>query len=218
MEQRRTILDVLAATDAELAHAQPDPNHRYTVDEFFHWTKRYEGRLEYEAGVITAMVGGTPAHALVIGNTTIALGRRLKKPCRLYNGDLHVHIDTADAYKHPDLAIVCTKPEAGGSMFNVRTKLNPRVLVEVLSPSTEKEDRTHKFDLYQQVPGFEEYVLIDPEMRRVETLRRAGDGGWSLMYWMGTAASARIRSLNLDLPLSEIFDGLDKDASDVGMP
>src|SRR5205823_1714677 len=131
---------------------------------------------EFRDGEILAMSGGSPQHALIAMNVGAELRNRLKdKSCRPYGSDLRVRISGRDQTVYPDISVICGRIEYDADDQAGHTVLNPRLIVEVLSPSTEAYDRGDKFAAYREVPSLAEYVLVS-----CETFYRQADGGWTL--------------------------------------
>ena len=189
----------------------PVEQHRhYTVEEYLRLEEDSLEKYEYRDGEIVAMAGGTPDHSLILANVIGELRARLKgKPCRLYESNLRVKDPRKVLYHYPDATIIC-----GPALFEAQdakksTVINPRVIVEVLSPSTEGYDRGMKFSRYREIESFEEYVLITQEEPSIETFLRQPDGTWSLAAYNGRDAIAKIRCLGIDLPLAEVYAGVE---------
>jgi Uma2 family endonuclease len=124
----------------------------------------------------------------------------------VYTSDLKVASQRRRQITYPDGSIICGPPEilpAAGSERDVVT--NPRVLIEVLSPSTEHYDRTTKFDLYRDIPTFEEYVLVEQRSPRIETYRRFEDGSWRFEAFVGLDATATIAAVAVRIPLAQVY-------------
>jgi len=139
------------------------------------------------------------------------LGNALKgKPCRVYGSDLQVKAGRKAFYLYPDLSIVYGPTEFDPHQKGKRrTVTNPRVVVVVLSPSTERHDRVEKFELYRDIESLEEYVLISQDSPMVEVFQRLGDGGWRFDVARGIDATMRLRSVGIEVPLAEIYAGVE---------
>lgn len=136
-------------------------------------------RHEFLDGQVWAMTGGTPRHAKIKTNLTVALGRQLGDgPCQPYDTDLRLRVPESGLATYPDLSVVCgdlqTHPEDANAL------VNPTLLAEVLSPSTEGWDRGDKFAHYRSIPELQHYLLVSVETQRVEHFRRQQDGSWRL--------------------------------------
>ena len=206
MDGTQTIHDVMSASLDDLRHAQPDPARTYTVEEYFRWDAVHEGRLEYIAGRIDAMAGGSEPHALVCTNIAALLHRALEDgPCRVYGSDLHLGVRAMDAYRHPDVTVVCDEPDEGPEQPRPDICTNPTVIVEVLSPSTEGDDRGIKLREYTSLPSLREYMLVDHRDLHVDIFSRREDGTWVYQPTDGIDAVAHLPSLDLKLEHRRIF-------------
>jgi Uma2 family endonuclease len=182
------------------------PTRHYTVDEYLQLERDATEKHEYRDGQIIAMAGATYTHVLIVTNLIQSLANRLDGTgCRPLANDLRVRAQRSASYAYPDVAVVCGEPEFDPTDESGMTVTNPRVVIEVLSPSTELTDRTEKFARYIRMESLEEYVLIAQDKPRVESYYRQPDGTWSFAYAEGLETVVRIRSLKLDLPLREIY-------------
>ena len=146
-------------------------------------------KSEYLNGQVYAMAGASRAHNLIAGNTSSGLHVQLStRTCEVYASDMRVKVRPTGLYTYPDVVVVCGEPRFENE--DLDTLLNPTVLVEVLSPSTEGYDRGEKFAHYRQVASLKEYVLIAQNCVRVEHYLRQGT------KWLSTEFSARDDSLN----------------------
>jgi Uma2 family endonuclease len=184
------------------------PTRRVTVEEYLAFEREAKDRHEFINGQIVAMAGGTRRHARICDNVLIATQTRLRgTKCESYSASLRVKIEATGNCTYPDLSIVC-----GDQRFqDIRedTLLNPRLIVEVLSPSTERHDRGWKFKNYQLIPSFEEYVLVSQDEPRVERFLRQGDVGWLMTHVEGLNSSVRFESVGCELSLREIYEGVE---------
>jgi len=179
---------------------------KLTVQEYFALDAASERPLEYHDGEIFQMVDATPQHARISSNTTFSLAKRLEgTPC-FGNTNLNIRT-TGRNYVVPDITVVCgnviPSPESRNSV------VNPKLIVEILSPSTADFDHGGKFDLYCQLPTFEEYVLIAQDKPKVEVFTKESETRWILTKYDGIEATIRLESLNLDLPAAEIYTGVE---------
>jgi len=183
------------------------PREYLSPEEYLLLERRAETKHEYIDGVILAMVGGTPTHSQISSNAIIALGTQLRgRPCIVYNSDLKVRMAKLQAYVYPDVTVVCGTPQFGESERDVL--LNPLLIVEVLSPSTEHYDRTGKFLRYQRIPNFAEYLLIAQDRSLVELCSRQADGMWEWGAVEGLEATIAIPSLDCTLALADIYNNV----------
>lgn len=188
--------------------AIPIEKRRFTREEYFEQEERALEKHEFHDGEILAMSGGTYEHSLITANLVGEIRNRLKgTSCRVLESNLSVRA-TATSYLYPDATIVCGEPSFDAADAKRRTILNPRVIIETLSPSTEAYDRGAKFALYRQIETLEEYVLLSQTEARVETFWRREDASWLFRAWDGRQAVARFHSVGVDLPLSEVYVGV----------
>ncbi len=181
----------------------------YTLTEYLDLEVEADERHEFHDGEILAMSGGSYRHAKIAMNASIAIGNRLKgKPCQPLGSDMRVRIPKRLNYVYPDISIICGPPEFDVDDPRKRTIINPKVIIEVLSDSTERYDRHGKFELYRRNPPIEEYVLISQARPSVEAFLRQPEGAWLLHPYSGMEAQAILRSVDLTIPLSEIFEGI----------
>lgn len=169
------------------------------------------------AGEVVAMAGGTPMHALIGANTIIAVGKRVEGgSCRVYTSDLRVRTPTFRSqsgfkglYTYPDATVVCGKLELDNLGKKTDTLLNPTLLVEVLSESTASHDRGKKFERYAEIESFREYVLVSQDEPVVTVFLRRDNGDWRISHHRGLDAIARLDSIDVDLPLAEVYAGVE---------
>lgn len=187
---------------------QSVPKHRVSSVEYLARERAAEAKHELVNGEIVAMSGASPVHNLI----TMNLGRRLgelvaAKPCVVLSSDQRVHVPATGLFAYPDLTVVCGRPELHPE--DDHTLVNPMVIVEVLSESTEAYDRGAKFAHYQSIASLEEYVLVSTGEKRVEHYRRQGSGQWLLTVHVGDEARVAFPALGGDLPLSSVYEKVD---------
>lgn len=184
------------------------PHQHYTFAEYLARERFAEYRSEYFQGEIFAMAGGSRRHARICDNLVARMLEKLRGgPCHPYSSSLRVKVEATGLTTYPDLSIVC-----GEEKFDDQEKdtlLNPRLIFEVLSPSTERYDRGRKFNNYKQIPTLEEYLLISQTDPRVERITRQGDIGWVLAVTLGLDATVDFPTLGCSLSLAEIYEGVD---------
>jgi Uma2 family endonuclease len=182
---------------------------QYTVDEYFQLEEKSVEKHEYHNGEIFCMAGGTSEHSAIIMNAAIALGNALKgSPCRLYDSNLRVAASTKSRFVYPDIHVVCGPPQHDPRDTTRGTTLNPRVVIEVLSKTTEAYDRGRKFEFYRDVESMQEYVLISQREPVIETFLRKGHGDWAIATARGLEASVKLQSLEITIPLLDVYDGI----------
>jgi len=176
---------------------------RLTPEEYLAKERAAEQRHEYAGGEVFAMAGGTREHALIAVNFVSALHAALiERPCEVYNSEMRVKIPTTTRYVYPDAAVACGGPKFEDEVRD--TLLNPLLIVEVLSDSTEAYDRGDKFAQYQTIPSLQEYVLASQKSPRVEIFRRLPDGTW-LLRIAGPGARVSLESVQCEIAVDRAY-------------
>lgn len=162
--------------------ASAAPRIRMSEDEYLAFERASEERHEYIDGEIFAMCGGSGAHSEIGSGFNRVLGTALlSRRCKVYTPHLRIYIPASRRYVYPDVSVVCARPEFKGDKNDIL--LNPRVIVEVLSPSTEDYDRDDKFTHYKTIPSLAHYVLASQEKPLVEVFTRQQDGSWTCVKY-----------------------------------
>ncbi len=181
---------------------------KFTPAEYLTLERSASYRSEYFQGEIFAMAGGSPRHSLIQTNLTAELRQALKGArCTAYNSDLRILVHPTGLYTYPDASIVCGPLELADGQQDV--VLNPTVLFEVLSDSTEAYDRGQKFGHYRQIESLREYVLVSQSEVLVERYQRNPDNTWTLTESRGIDAQLSLNSVGITIPLLEIYDKVD---------
>ena len=183
--------------------AQREPQHM-TVDEWRELERTNpDAKYEYIDGQVYLMSGGSLAHSRITSNTLRAIEDALASDsCFVYNSDASVRL-AESRYTYPDISVSCD-PEDQPTTEKLQVQV-PRVVIEVLSDSTEGKDRIRKANLYHECPTIQEYVLIATKYQAVEVQRRAGDD-WTL-HLFGPGDEIELTSLGIRFPLSILFRG-----------
>jgi Uma2 family endonuclease len=180
--------------------AQQQP-HRYTVEEWRALLDSSDTKYEYRDGWIVAMAGGSAAHARIAMNVARILEDGLGEgPCLVYSSDLAVRLSPTE-YRFPDATVTCD--ERDRPTRDLREIQAPRVIVEVLSESTEQEDRTAKFTLYRACPTVEEYMMVATRAQGVEVYRRSGDAWLYRSY--GPGAAVDLASIGVTFAVDQCY-------------
>jgi Uma2 family endonuclease len=180
---------------------------RFTVEEYFDVEARTEYKNEYYHGEIFAMAGATIAHNDIVANLITAIGERLRgTPCRVMPSDTRIKCRT-NLYTYADSLIVCGEREVL-KYQKLETLLNPRVVFEVLSESTESYDRGKKFEHYQTIESFEEYVLVAQDRPHIDHFVRQSAGSWRLTMIDGLESKLKLATVGCELPFQVIFEGV----------
>lgn len=178
-----------------------------TPQEYLVWERKAESRSEYHDGVIVAMAGASWEHGIIIGNIQTELNIQLREtPCATITQDLRVRVPECNKYYYPDVVVVCDEPQFEDTEQD--TLLNPTLIVEVLSPSTERKDRGEKFHCYQTLNSFTTYVLVAQEEPRVECFTRQSDGSWRYERAIGLDASLTLTAIGCTLRLADLYTRL----------
>lgn len=179
-----------------------------TPDEYLAAERLSEYRSEYLDGGVYPMTGGSVSHILIAGNVTTEFIVQLRaRPCRVLAIDLKVRMPDSRKFFYPDVTVVCGDLEFHDNRRDII--LNPTLIVEVLSPSTEAFDRGAKFESYQAIESLKEYVLVAQDKPRVEQFVRRGDGKWSYAAVEGLESSLALPSIECTLNLSAVYDKVD---------
>lgn len=177
---------------------------RVTPAEYLALERQAEHKSEYLDGEIFAMTGASRRHNLICLNIGAELRAQLKqRPCEVYTSDMRVKVNATGLYTYPDVVVVC-----GGPSFEdaeVDTLLNPTLLVEVLSKTTEDYDRAGKFEHYRALESLREYVLVAQQRYHVMHYVRRPDGAWLLTETSDINSSLHLPSINCDLVLAEAY-------------
>lgn len=165
-----------------------------------------EIKHEYLDGHIYAMTGASDRHNAITGSTYYALyGQTRKRPCRVYSESMRVRVSATGAYAYTDIAVVCGEPRFAEGI-QPDTLLNPQVIIEVLSKSTEHYDRGEKFQHYRQLESLQEYVLIAQNNPYIEHFRRNDDDTWTLTDVTGLDDVLKLPTINCTLTLADVYE------------
>lgn len=182
------------------------PKTQLTLDEWLEGERSSQDEwYEYVAGEVFAMSGGTAEHYQLIMNISGTLWSQAKtRPCKVYGQGMRLKVQAADAGKYPDLMALCSEPEFHDGRRDML--LNPSLIVEVLSPTTEGYDRGEKFALYRQIPSLQEYLLVAQDRVAVELYTRAEHGQWLFTAFDDAQAEVTLPSIGCELALAEVYD------------
>ena len=179
----------------------------YTFEEYLQLAESSNIKLEYIDGEIFAMAGGSLEHARRITNIARLLGNQLlDERSAAFTAKLRVRVLATGLATYPDLAVICGQPELDPADPAQHTATNPRVLVEVLSPSTEQYDRNEKLAHHQRIPSLAEVVLVPHDARTVEVFRREPQGSWSHHVAL-SGETAPIASIGCVLEVDRVHAG-----------
>jgi len=174
-------------------------------EEYLRLERQAEYKSEYLNGEIFAMSGASRQHNLITVNIARELSQQLKgRPCETYATDMRVKVRSNTFYTYPDVTVVCGEPQFEDK--EVDTLLNPTLLVEVLSQSTERYDRIAKTSYYRTIDSLQEHLLVAQHEVRVEQYLRQPDGQWSQMQYTSAGDLVQLTSIDCALKLSDVYD------------
>ena len=177
---------------------------RYTAEEYLALERKAEYKSEYVNGHIIAMSGASRQHNLIAGNIYREISIQLRgHPCESYINDMRVRVSETGLYTYPDVVAVCGDIRFADGQTD--TLLNPTVIVEVLSSSTEAYDRGDKFAHYRRLESLQDYLLVSQETVRVEHYVRQGEK-WVLSEANALTDTVHLTSIQCDLVLGDIYD------------
>lgn len=179
----------------------------YMLDEYLAREARSLYKHEFYNGKIVRMAGAKARHNQIAANVTSALKyalRPLPRKFIVYNSDQKVYIESENVGVYPDAAVVCEEPQ----FWRGREDLivNPLLVVEVLSRSTASHDKSGKFLLYEQLPSFREYILVEQNYSRVESWFRLTENQWDKTTQTDIKSSIELRSVGVSIALNEIYE------------
>ncbi|MCW3062263.1 MAG: hypothetical protein JWQ02_4084 [Capsulimonas sp.] len=188
----------------------------YNPEEYLTMERQAEFRSEYISGEIFAMSGASLQHTDITLNVGGELRAQLKgKPCRASVSDLRVQVENAAMYTYPDIVVTCGEPQFVDA--HVDTILNPTLIAEVLSPSTETYDRGEKFLYYRRISTLKQYLLISQKRPLVEIYTRLSDDSWNLTEVSDSTGVVSLDCIGCKLPMSEIYDRVEFPLSHKGI-
>jgi Uma2 family endonuclease len=180
------------------------PHARLTEEQYLAVERAAEFKSEYYDGYMYAMAGASASHTQITVNLAGELRAALRqKPCGVMANDLRVRVPPSRIYTYPDVAVVCGPMQFADDQKD--TLLNPTLLIEVLSTSTETHDRSTKFDCYAEIQSLQEYALISQFKPRVEIFRRQPSNQWLYLKITGLDSSCTFESVSATIPLAEIY-------------
>ncbi len=176
-----------------------------TPADYLSFERQSDVKHEYFRGELFAMAGASRQHARIAVNLAyLFVGQMKGRPCDVFSGDMRVKVSPTGLYTYPDASVVCGRPRFEDKELDVL--LNPTVIVEILSKSTEAYDRGEKFAQYRTLDMLTDYVLISQDRPLIERFTRQPDGGWLLTESAGLDAAMPIESIQCLLPLAEVYD------------
>jgi Uma2 family endonuclease len=184
------------------------PESFLTPEQYLEIDRKTEFKSEYYQGETFARAGAREAHNLIVWNLAAELHRQLRdRPCRAYLADMRVQVNATNLYAYPDVSVVCGEPQFLDDARD--TLLNPSLIVEVLSPSTEAYDRGRKFEAYRSVVSIKDYLLVSSERVSADLYSRQPDGRWLLAAASSMEDSLALESIGVRLVLADLYEKVD---------
>ena len=181
---------------------------KYTLQEYLELDAKSAERLEYWQGEIFSMSGASEEHAEIEGNLMAFLKPKMRAVgCRIFPADMRIKVPSMPPYRYGDLSALCDKAqfeEIGG----VDALLNPALIIEVLSSSTEAYDRGDKFTHYKSIPSFCEYLLVAQHRPHISQFVRQNDGSWLQREYNDLQDVVKLSTSDCELPLSEVYQNV----------
>ncbi|HMD71178.1 MAG TPA: Uma2 family endonuclease [Bryobacteraceae bacterium] len=188
------------------------PKTYLTPEQYLEIERAAEFKSEYFQGEMFAMAGAKWAHNLLVGNLIASLHEQLRsRPCAVLPSDMRVRVSRSDLYTYPDVVVVCGEPKFLDDRRD--TLLNPTVLIEVLSPSTEAYDRGRKFEQYRTIESLSEYLLVSSDRVQAELFTRQADGRWLLTAAGGMEGALEFQSVGCRIGLRDVYEKVDLTAA-----
>ena len=176
-----------------------------TPEQYLELERKAEFKSEYYDGEIFAMSGVNRKHDDIVSQLLLLIGQHLRgKNCRWHTSDMRVLVVPGGLYTYPDLSVVCGSRQFADSQLDTLT--NPALLVEVLSPTTQRYDRGDKAKLYRGIDSLQELLLVAQDRYEVELYRRQPDATWLIVEAKGLESSIELTSISYTLRLAELYE------------
>jgi Uma2 family endonuclease len=176
-----------------------------TAEEYLEIERKAEYKSEYYQGEMFAMTGASFTHNLLVGHLLREFGQQLRsRPCSVLPSDMRVRVSRTGLYTYPDVVVLCGEPRFPDEQKD--TLLNPSLLVEVLSPSTEAYDRGRKFHHYQSIESLGQYLLVATDRIHADLFTRQADGSWVLTSASRMEDSLDLPSVGCRLTLADVYE------------
>ncbi len=184
------------------------PRQKYTPAEYLALERQSTEKHEFLNGEIFLMSGAKKEHVRISANIVRHLGNQLDgKPCELYGSDMRVRVSATGLYTYPDVSVACAPQEFEDAEVDVL--LNPRVLIEVLSPTTERRDRNFKFHHYQQIPSVSEIIFVTQDAPNVERYIRVPGALWQFDPVTELDGTVALDSIGCTLTMAQIYQDVE---------
>ncbi len=180
------------------------PKTYLTPEEYLEIERKAEYKNEYFNGETFALAGTSKEHNIIAGNLITELKSQLRgKPCEVFFSELRVKVPSANLYTYPDIIVVCGEQKFEDKKFD--TLLNPTLIIEILSESTETYDRGKKFENYLQFESLQEYLLVSQKYIRIEKYLRQDKGKWLFSEERDSEKVVELPSIKCSLSLKEVY-------------
>ena len=180
---------------------------KYSVEEYLALEQQSGQKFEYYNGKLNQMAGGTIPHNRIARNILTALDSTLEDNFEAFGSDQKIFLPKYDFYVYPDAVVVANAPIESDKVSSAI--INPILIIEVLSPSTQAHDKGNKFTQYQSLSSFKEYVLIRQDIPEIQTSFREETDLWRTKEFTGLNNQLFLRSVNLTIPISRIYKKVD---------
>lgn len=178
---------------------------KYTIEEYFQLEKNSEEKWEFWGGYVWNMSGASPLHERIVVNLAGHLRELLRgRGCSVFGSNLKVAVPSFPPYRYPDLTVFCGEGEFV-NMSGLDVLVNPQLIVEVLSPSTEAFDRGDKFEYYKSIASLTDYLLISTGRPLITHFEKQNAFEWINRTAVGPDSSLKLQTINIDLQLSEVY-------------
>ena len=180
------------------------PKKRLTEAEYLARERAADFKSEFYRGEMFAMAGASREHNLITMNLGTALNTQLRDTdCEVYPSDMRVKVSPTGLYTYPDVTVACDQPRFEDEQSD--TLVNPLVIVEVLSESTEAYDRGAKFEQYRRIDSFREYLLVAQDRVHLEHFSRQDDGNWLLREYSELTTKVKLESISCEVSLVDVY-------------
>jgi Uma2 family endonuclease len=185
----------------------------YTPEEYLELEAKADYKSEYRDGEIVPMTGGTTNHNELALNLAATLKLSLRgQGYKIYIGDVRLWIPEYRQYTYPDVMVIQGQPVYANNSRT--TVMNPKIIIEVLSKSTQNYDQGDKFMYYRSIPEMQEYILLDQKQYHLIQHTKTATGQWLLTEYRGKSASLSLEAIEFHLSLAELYEGVDFDNSE----
>ena len=183
-----------------------------TATEYFAWEADQAERHDYYHGEVFAMAGASDDHNTAAGNAFVALKSHLRgTPCRVFMSDMRLELAENSHYSYPDVFVTCDPRDACAQASH--QKKYPKLVVQVISPTTSEYSQGRKFEQYRQITGLDVVLFIDPVRRSVALFQRTKEASQWLLIPAPEVGSVHLRSVHMDLSMATVFEGIDAAAA-----